>query len=321
MAPNPRGDVLVVRLVELESLGGETGRDDVLLTLVQHRGQALIGLHRRVQLVAQAEAQREVLRGLPDVVDEEPVAPSADVSLNLVRRWNHRDRKPDHEIGDGVAGHGAGEIEASTRIVGRSPPRRHAPHIEPGADVMRSARIRQHVRRLKRRVELIPVRAAAAQPAERADVDAREARIVVPDVAIEAGNAELRSGGGQVVHGEVIQRVEADAVVADPEIVEQIRFQRVRVGNQRVVVDARLRYLLRLERGAADIARESCRASCSGPTGGPCSRGSDRRASGADPRCRYSARWSAGWTRGPAGWARGRTPEPAGRSGRTATPG
>ena len=63
------------------------------------------------------------------------------------------------------------------------------------------------------------------------------------------------------VDGELVQRVEVDAVVADPEIVEQIRLQRVRVGHQRVLVDAGLRDPLHGNR--PDVAVGSCRASCS----------------------------------------------------------
>ena len=76
--------------MELETLGGETRWNDGLLVFSQHRGESGVGLDRRIQLVTQPQAQREVSRGLPDVVDEEPVAPAADVTLELVRGRNHR---------------------------------------------------------------------------------------------------------------------------------------------------------------------------------------------------------------------------------------
>ena len=140
-----------------------------------------------------------------------------------------------------MPGHVAGEVEAPPRVVRRTPAGGQPPQIEPGAHVVRAAGVGEDVRQLERRVELVPVRAAAAEAAEGAgEIDGRDAGVAERDVAIEAGNAEIRAGDAVAVHGEVIQRVEIDAVVADPEIVEQRRRQRVRVRDQRVLVDARL---------------------------------------------------------------------------------
>src|SRR5439155_62402 len=79
------------------------------------------------------------------------------------------------------------------------------------------------------------------QAGEVADVDSWYAWVVISDVTVEAGNAEIHAGRGDAVHGEVIQRVEVDAVVPDPEVVVQVRPQRVCVGKQRVLVHAGLR--------------------------------------------------------------------------------
>jgi hypothetical protein len=106
---------------------------------------------------------------------------------------------------------------------------------------VRSAVIGHDVRHLKRRVELEPVRTGRPEPVEVADVDGRNAWIVVADVTVEAGNAEIGAGCWHTVYREVIQRVEVDAVIADAKIVVQIGPQRVRVRKQRVLVHARLR--------------------------------------------------------------------------------
>ena len=106
---------------------------------------------------------------------------------------------------------------------------------------MRSTVVVQDVRHLKCGVELIPVRTRRTEPVEVADVDGRDSWILVGDVAGEAGNAEIRACRRHAVHGEVIQRVEVDAVVPDPEVVVQVRPQRVCVGKQRVLVHAGLR--------------------------------------------------------------------------------
>ena len=90
----PRRDVLVVRLVELEAHRRQRRGDDRLEILGEHRRQPFVGLDRRVQLVAEAEAQREVPRRLPHVVDEEAVAPAADVALNLIGGRNHVRGRP-----------------------------------------------------------------------------------------------------------------------------------------------------------------------------------------------------------------------------------
>ena len=219
MAPSRGAMSLLFGSWNLKPFGGEAGRDDRLEVLGQHRGVPGVGLHGRVQLVAQAEAQRQVSRRLPDVVDEEPVAPAADVALDLVGGRDHRARQPEHEVGHRVAGDVAGEVEEAARVVRRPPAGRQPPQVEPGADVVRAARVGEHVRHLERRVELVPVRAAGAEPAEVADVDAGDAGIVVLHVAVEPGNAERRAGVRPAVHGEVVQRVEVDAVVADPEVV------------------------------------------------------------------------------------------------------
>ena len=96
---------VIVRLVKLEpdrrvACGNETRE-----VRVQHRCEAFVRLRRRMQLVTQTKAQCQVARGLPRVVDEEAVAPMADVALELVHRRPHRDRQPDEEVGHGVAGH------------------------------------------------------------------------------------------------------------------------------------------------------------------------------------------------------------------------
>ena len=106
---------------------------------------------------------------------------------------------------------------------------------------MRSAVIGHDVRHLKCRVELVPVRTRRPQAGEVADVDSWYAWVVISDVTVEAGNAEPRADARQVVHVEVVQCVEVDAVVAGPKIVEQARAQRVRVGEQPVLVHAGLR--------------------------------------------------------------------------------
>src|SRR5207247_10564420 len=77
----PRRDVLVVWFVELEALRRKTGRDQRFFVFREHGGVPSVGLYRSVQLVAQAEAQREVACDLPDVVDEEPIPPAAHVTL------------------------------------------------------------------------------------------------------------------------------------------------------------------------------------------------------------------------------------------------
>ena len=93
----PRREILVVRLGELEPfdrIGRQVGRgNDRQEVLSQHVRDAGIRLHRRAPLVPQAETQRQVPFRLPVVVDEEPVAPAADVPLNLVGRRNHRPRQ------------------------------------------------------------------------------------------------------------------------------------------------------------------------------------------------------------------------------------
>ena len=81
--------------------------------------------------------------GLPDVVDEEAVAPAADVALDLIGRRDHRARQPEHEVGHRVAGDVAGEVEAPARIVGRPPAGRQAPQVEAGAHVVRAAVVRR----------------------------------------------------------------------------------------------------------------------------------------------------------------------------------
>ena len=186
----------------------------------------------------------------------------------------------------------AGEIEAPARVVGRTAAGGQPAQVEAGADVVRAAGVGQHVRHLERRVELIPVRAAAAEPAEVADVDARDARVAVPDVAVEARNAQVGPASGGRSRRR-IQRVEVDAVIADPEVVVQGRRQRVRVGDQRVLVDARLRRPG--DGNRADDCCCSCRASCSGPTAGPCCRGSGRRGSAAGRRCPCSRPGPGSW--------------------------
>ena len=183
-------------------------------------------------LVPQAETQRQVSSRLPVVVDEEPVAPAAHVPLNLVGRRNHRPRQPEHEIRHRVPADVTGEIEQSARIVGRSPAGRQPAQVESRTHVVRAAVPGQDVRGLERRVELIPVRAAGRQAAELADVDARNARIVVLRVAVKPGDAERRAGTLLVVDRELIQRVEVETVVADAKIVEQGGLQRVGVGER-----------------------------------------------------------------------------------------
>ncbi len=120
-------------------------------------------------------------------------------------------------------------------------PVRHPPQVEAESHVVRAAVVGHDVRHLERRVELVPVRPRGAKPAERADVDRRDARIVVADVAVEAGNAEVGARCRDAAHREGIQGVEIDPVIADPEVVVQVRPQRVRIGEQRVLVDTGLR--------------------------------------------------------------------------------
>ena len=86
MAPSRGAMSFLFGSWNLKPLDGQRRRDDRLEVFGEHRGEPGVGLDGRIQLVAQAEAQRQVARGLPDVVDEEPVAPAADVSLDLVRR-------------------------------------------------------------------------------------------------------------------------------------------------------------------------------------------------------------------------------------------
>src|SRR4029453_15781533 len=100
---------------------------------------------------------------------------------------------------DGVAADIPSEVEPSARVVGRTPARRQPAQVEAGADVVRSAVIGHDVRHLKRRVELEPVRAGRPESVEVADVDGRNAWIVVTDVTVEAGNAEVGAGCGQPV--------------------------------------------------------------------------------------------------------------------------
>ena len=100
---DPRGEVLVVRLVELESrhrIRAQAGAGNNRLEVFrQHRRHAFIGLHGRVHFVAQPNAQREISRSLPHVVDEESVAPPADVTLDLIGRRNDGSRQSEHEVG------------------------------------------------------------------------------------------------------------------------------------------------------------------------------------------------------------------------------
>ena len=116
--------------------------------------------------------------------------------------------------------------------------------------------MREHVGHLERRVELIPVR-AGAEPAEIADVDARQPGVAVFHVAIEAGDAQRRARVCRTVDREGIERVEVHPVVADPEVVEQVRLQRVGIPAEPVVVDARLRHRGRRDRGVEDVAAEA----------------------------------------------------------------
>ena len=64
-------------------------------------------------------------------------------------------------------------------------------------------------------------------------------------------------GVGRPAHRERIHGVEVDAVIADPEVVEQVRPQRVGVGEQPVLVDARLRDRRDRNRGVEDVAVEA----------------------------------------------------------------
>ena len=106
----------------------------------------------------------------------------------------HRARQPDQEVGHRVAGDLAVEREAAAGVVRRLPARLQPPQIEPGADVMRAPVVGDDVRELERRVELQPVRAAAPMPVKPRDGEARDARIVEPHVAVEAGDAEDGAG-------------------------------------------------------------------------------------------------------------------------------
>ena len=45
--------------------------------------------------------------------------------------------------------------------------------------------------------------------------------------ASKPGNAEVRAGRGEIVDRERVQRVEVDTVVADPEVIVEVRFQRM----------------------------------------------------------------------------------------------
>ena len=125
-------------------------------------------------------------------------------------------------------------------VVRRAPARRHPPQIEPGPHVVRAAGVREDIRHLERRVELEPVRAARAEPAEVADGDAREPGIVEPGVAVEPRYAKAGARARRPVDVKRIHGVEVDAVVADPEIVEQVGSQRMRVRAQPVLVHTRL---------------------------------------------------------------------------------
>ena len=201
--------------------------------------------------------KRQVSRRLPGIVDEEPVAPPADVTLDLIRRRDHRARQPEHEVGDRVAADVAGEVEEPARVVRRAPAGRHPPQVEAGADVVRSAVVGEHVRQLERRVELEPVRPARPEPVEVADVDAGKAGIVERRVAVEPGNSQRRSGVRWSADIEGIHGIEVDAVIADPEVVEQVRPQRVRVRKQPVLVDARLRDRRHGDDRVADVRVEA----------------------------------------------------------------
>ena len=179
------------------------------------------------------------------------------------------------------------KLKQPARIVGGAAAGGEPPQIEAGADVVRAARVRQHVRHLERRVELIPVGAAAAEPGEVADVDAREPGVAVAHVAVEARECRATSRRLPVpLTANGVQRVEVDAVIADAEVVVQVRRQRVGVGDQRVLVDARLRHRGRRDRGVEDVAAEAVVPVVAERSAGSCCRGSDRRAPAADRRCR-----------------------------------
>ena len=78
---------------------------------------------------------------------------------------------------------------------------------------MRAPVVGDDVRELERAVELQPVRAAQHDAVKAGDGEVRDARIVEPHVAVEAGNAEIGASRGQAVHLEGIQRVLGHGVV------------------------------------------------------------------------------------------------------------
>ncbi len=81
--------------------------------------------------------------------------------------------------------------------------------------------------------QLVPRVADAREPGE---VDRRDARVVVADVAVEAGDADVGAGRRHPFDHQVVERVQVEAVVADPEVVEERRRQRLLPGHQGVLV-------------------------------------------------------------------------------------
>ena len=211
----------------------------VLKSAVEHRGQARVGLHRRVQLVAQAEVQRDISRDLPDVVDEEPVAPAADVAQNLIGRRNDGARQAEHEVGNRIASDVAGEVETPARVVRRLAAGRQPPQVEP-VRTLCDPRLYDSTFDTWNVVsnwnQLVP---PAPRPLKLLMLMLGRPGLLYLMSPSKPGMP--RTAGVRLpAHVERIHGVEVDPVIADPEIVVQVRPQRVRVGEQPVLVHARL---------------------------------------------------------------------------------
>jgi hypothetical protein len=88
-------------------------------------------------------------------------------------------------------------------------------------------------------VELEPVGAGISPPGESADVELRSARVRAFAIRIEAGDAQLGSRIGNPVDIKIIDRIRVNRLAPDPEIVDQVRRQRVCIADGVVVGDGR----------------------------------------------------------------------------------
>ena len=149
------------------------------------------------------------------------------MALDLVGRGDDGTRQAEHEVGHRVAGNVAGEGEQPAGIVGRAAAGGETPQVEAGPEVVRARRVGEDVGGLERGVELIPVGPAGAEAGEVGDVDAGKPGVAVGHVAVESRNAERRAGVARAANRERIERVEVDPVIADAEVVVEIRLQGV----------------------------------------------------------------------------------------------